>query len=132
MEATKTVSGKKGVCVNCGREKFIAVKEGLCSSCHHAVKGISKDNVAYPLALAAVKKRLISNPSRRGRVAKSKAVAAAPVKRAKSEKSVLDHTIKQVAPAGIPAIIAQARIERDGLMSEADKLTKAINILESL
>lgn len=54
------------------------------------------------------------------------------MKRSKPQESVLDRTIKQVARAGVPAIIAQARIELDGLMSEADKLTKAINILESL
>lgn len=120
----KPTSGKKGKCVNCEREKFIADKEGFCSSCHNAVKGISKDSVAYTAALADAKKHLTNNPTRRGRVVKSK--AAAP------KESVLDHTIKQVARAGIPAIIAQARIERDGLVSAADKLTKAINILESL
>jgi hypothetical protein len=132
MEGTKPTSGKKGTCVNCEREKFIADKEGLCSTCHNAVAGISKDSVAYTAALADVKKRLINNPSRRGKVAKAKAMAAAPVKRSKPQESVLDRTIKQVARAGVPAIIAQARIELDGLMSEADKLTKAINILESL
>lgn len=132
MEGTKPTSGKKGKCVNCEREKFIADGAGLCSSCHNAVAGISKDSVAYTAALSDVKQRLTDNPSRRGKVAKAKTSAAAPVKIIKSEKSVLDHTIKHVARAGVPAIIAQARIELDGLMSEADKLTKAINILESL
>jgi hypothetical protein len=85
MEGTKPTSGKKGTCVNCEREKFIADKEGLCSTCHNAVAGISKDSVAYTAALADVKKRLINNPSRRGKVAKAKAMAAAPVKRAKRD-----------------------------------------------
>lgn len=117
----KPTSGKKGKCVNCEREKFITDKEGFCSSCHNAVKGISKDSVAYTAALADAKKHLTNNPTRRGKVARAKAMAAAPVKRAMPEKSVLDHTIKQVARAGIPAIIAQARIERDGLMCEGRK-----------
>lgn len=79
----KPTSGKKGKCVNCERKKFIADKEGFCSSCHNAVKGISKDSVAYTAALADAKKHLTNNPTRRGRVVKSK--AAAPVKRAKRD-----------------------------------------------
>lgn len=87
MESKKTPSGKVGICVNCEREKFIADGAGLCSSCHNAVKGISKDSVAYTAALADAKKHLTNNPTRRGRgtVARAKAMAAAPVKRAKRD-----------------------------------------------
>lgn len=77
VEGTKTVSGKKGECTNCGRSKLIADKKGLCWACHHVVKGISKDSVDYTAALADVKQRLTDNPSRRGRVAKAKTPAAA-------------------------------------------------------
>lgn len=95
-EMEKPTSGKKGKCVNCQREKFIADKEGFCSSCHNAVKGISKDSVAYTAALADAKKHLTNNPTRRGKVARAKVIAAAPVKRAKPEPVTV--AIKQIGP----------------------------------
>jgi hypothetical protein len=126
--AKKYSSGKKGVCVNCGRERYIADAVGLCGMCHNAVKGIDPNDLSYADALKKAKARCANTVAAPTRSAKK-------VKTSKPKKPVLDHTIKQIARAGlagIPSIIAQARAERDGYLAEAEKLNKAINILESL
>ena len=131
MTAKKYPSGKQGVCVNCGRERFIADAAGLCGLCHNAVKEIDPDDITYAEALKKAKAKCIKTGDAPVRFAK----AAKPRKASKPKKPVLDHTIKQVANigrVGIPSIIAQARAERDGYLAEAAKLDKAINILESL
>lgn len=128
MTAKKYPSGKNGVCVNCGRERYIADAVGLCGTCHNAVKGIDPNDITYADALKKAKARCANTGATPTRPAKK-------VKAGKPKKPVLDHTIKRIANvgrAGIPSIIAQARAERDGYLAEAEKLNKAINILESL
>ena len=140
MEA-KPSSGKVGACVNCGREKYIADKEGLCATCHHAVKGINKDSVTYTAALADVKKRLINNPSRRGTVKRSKATAL-PVKSAKQEAKTITHRginpiTKALEDVRIPDdlilshddIIKTLKAQRDFHLTQMEKYIKAINLL---
>jgi hypothetical protein len=127
-EVKKYPSGKKGICVNCRRERFISDAAGLCGMCHNAVKGIDPNDLSYADALKKAKARCANTVAAPTRSAKK-------VKTSKPKKPVLDHTIKQIARAGlagIPSIIAQARAERDGYLAEAEKLNKAINILESL
>jgi hypothetical protein len=132
-EVKKYPSGKKGICVNCRRERFISDAAGLCGMCHAAVKGLDPDDIAYADALKKAKARSINTGAalvRSTQTAKDRKVVTR-----KPKKPVLDHTIKQIARAGlagIPSIIAQARAERDGYLAEAAKLNKAINILESL
>ncbi len=131
--AKKYSAGKKGVCVNCGRERYIADAVGLCGMCHNAVKGIDPNDLTYADALKKAKARSINTGAALVRSAKTAKVRKVATR--KPKKPVLDHTIKQVARAGragIPSIIAQARAERDGYLAEAEKLNKAINILESL
>ena len=135
MTAKKYPSGKNGVCVNCGRERYIADAVGLCGTCHNAVKGIDPNDITYADALKKAKARASSARAVIDVMHSGANVTANARKASKQKKPVLDHTIKQIANvgrAGIPSIIAQARAERDGYLAEAAKLNKAINILESL
>lgn len=128
MKGTKPTSGKKGKCVNCEREKFIADGAGLCSSCHNAVAGISKDSVAYTAALADAKKRLINNPPRRGRGTVAKKLSPESIQKAK--KNVRALSIKHNGgDHDLAGAIAELIINRDNLLLKADKLTQAIALL---
>lgn len=123
----KPTSGKKGKCVNCEREKFIADGAGLCSSCHNAVAGISKDSGAYAIALADAKKRLINNPSRRGKVTRAKAPAAAPVKRV--EPLPVTVIFKDSGPSAHDDIIKILNEHCEFHTQAADKFKQAIALL---
>jgi hypothetical protein len=128
MESKKTPSGKVGICVNCEREKFIADGAGLCSSCHNAVKGISKDSVAYTAALADAKKHLTNNPTRRGRGTVAKKLSPESIQKAK--KNVRALSIKHNGgDHDLAGAIAELTINRDNLLLKADKLTRAIALL---
>lgn len=135
----KSPSGKKGTCSNCGREKFIADKKGHCGTCHTAVEGMDPESAAYAAALATVKDRINkpgfktrkAKPFRPIRISKAKFKSNA-LPKLKEIKSTLDMTIKEVANTGIPGIIQRARNEQAAYLQEADKLGKAIKILESL
>lgn len=124
-------TNRKKECKNCHRVMSIQMR-GLCGGCNNVAKCLAPGSPEYQKALAEAAKRFNDPNYKHGNrhtVKKQSAEAAAP------KKSVLDHTIKQVARAGrtgIPAIIAQARDERDFHMAEVEKLRKAINILESL
>ena len=126
MEAKKPSSGKVGACVNCGREKYIADKEGLCASCHHAVKGINKDSVAYSAALADAKKRLINNPSRRG--TNTKKLSPESIKKVKKHVRALSIKHNGGDP-DFAGAIAELTLSRDNLLLRADKLTQAIALI---
>jgi hypothetical protein len=61
----KSVSGKKGTCLNCERSKYIAGADGLCGTCHNAVKGLVYGTPEYTAALAAAKTRLTDQNHKR-------------------------------------------------------------------
>jgi hypothetical protein len=127
----KTSSGKTGPCINCGRTKFIANRFGHCSSCSTAVKDLEPGSGAYTAALASAKERLSSGNV--GRAIRAHRTEKPPRKKAPAaRKSTLDPTIKEVSMAGLPGILQIARDEQAFYLSEAEKLGKAINILESL
>lgn len=127
----KTSSGKTGPCINCGRTKFIADKFGHCSSCSLAVKDLDPGSAAYTSALAAAKERLSSGNVERA--PRARRTEKPPRKKSAAERRpTLDMTIKEVAKAGIPGILQRMHAERAIYLAEAEKLGKAINILESL
>jgi ferredoxin len=125
----KSPSGKVGICVNCEREKFIAGADGLCSTCHRAVRGMSPSATDYYTTLENVKLRLTN--SFNGRIGK-KTKRDTQNKSKPTTKSTLDMTVKKVAKTGIPGIIQCMRDEQESYLLEAEKLGKAINILESI
>lgn len=127
----KSPSGKKGICSNCGREKFIANKYGHCTVCSEAVKGIEKDTPDYTDALSEVKERLTNLKSPKSRKPAPR-INPHIAKRPHKEKTALDLTIKEVAMVGMPGIIKRMYDERSLYLAEAEKLSKAINILESV
>jgi len=142
-EFKKYPSGKKGICVNCRRERYIADKEGLCGSCHAAVDGINPDSLDYAIALGGIKARLESKPERKPAAIKpipvpkpSAPKQKKPATKKKKDparvKSSLDMTIKQIGRVGIDAILEMITNERNSHMAEAQKLDKAINLLQSL
>lgn len=115
-------------CKNCGRTMTIQMR-GRCGGCNHAVKGLAPGSPEYVKGLAEAAKRFNDPNYKHGNrhtVKKQPTSASAP------QKSVLDHTIKQIANIGQTGIIAQARAERDGYIAKANKLREVINILESL
>jgi hypothetical protein len=121
----KSPSGKVGICINCEREKFIAGADGLCGTCHTAVKGLTPDTAAYKDILASVKIRITSKID--GRIGK------------KPEKKTLKPRILPPLPAATPReradVILKKAIEilipeRDWHLSFAEKLTKAIEALQ--
>lgn len=144
-EIKKYPSGKKGICVNCRRPAHISDRHGHCKTCANAVRGVVLDE-HRAAALAAVKERLQTakfkkavpglrakakdlkkyRDAEKTNLGKAREYSRLPV------ESTLDMTVKQVAQTGIPAIIARAVAERDGHLSEAAKLDKAIILLESL
>jgi hypothetical protein len=54
-------SGKKGICSNCGRDRWICNKHGHCGTCASAVKGFEHGTPEFDAALAAAKKRIQAN-----------------------------------------------------------------------
>ena len=132
----KSPSGKTGICLNCERSKFISGADGFCSTCHTSVKGLSSGTPDYDKALATVKERLTDRANVKFNKAvprlRAKASARMADKSPKKTKSTLDMTVKEVAQTGIAGIIQRMRDERACYLSEAEKLGKAINILESI
>lgn len=159
-EIKKYPSGKKGICVNCRREVWIADKFGRCKVCSDAVKGLSMGTTQYIDALIAVKARLTDPKNKRFSATKKvktkikAALAILPRPRFKSSldvpvrahrkrdgsnprkpasrKSSLDMTISEVARTGKTHIIDMMQAERALHLSEADKLGKAISLLGGL
>jgi len=132
-EIKKYPSGKKGICSNCGREKFIADKNGHCGTCSSVVKGMDIGSPAYTAALATIKEH-IGAPGFKKRPVRHKKPHHTPVRKPNPKviKSTLDMTIKEVARTGLPEIIQLMRDEQAHYLAEANKLGKAINLLESL
>lgn len=103
-EIKKTSAGKKGPCAVCGKPRFIADKHGRCSTCSRAAKA--------------------------GENPRSGSLANTPVPI--PHKSALDMTITEVASSGMAHIIDMMQAERAAHMAEADKLGKAIALLQGL
>ena len=149
-EIKKYPSGKKGICSNCGREKFIADKNGNCGTCSSVVKGMDAGSAAYAAALATIKDHLSApgfktrptgrKPARKKRISpenvkhgmNDRALTNKPPAQPKLKKRTLDMTIKEVANTGLFKIIQLMRDEQAYYLAEANKLEKAINLLESL
>lgn len=104
-EIKKYPSGKNGVCTNCGKNRFIADKDGRCSTCSRA----AKPNNAVETPASGPNKH---HPATR--------------------KSSMDMTIAEVGRTGKTRIIEMMQAERAMHISEADKLAKAINMLGGL
>lgn len=121
-EIKKYPSGKKGICSNCGREKFIADKNGHCGTCSSVVKGMDTGSAAYAAALATIKDH-IGAPGFKKHPVRHKKPDPTPVRKPNP---------KEVARTGLPKIIQIMRDERSNYLAEANKLEKAINLLESL
>jgi hypothetical protein len=125
VEAEVNEMAIKKACRNCGRDKNI-VGDGLCGGCYFSVKGMEKGTPEYDEELLSAKKRF-TDPNYRKKTAKQK-----PITKPAKTKSTLDMTVKEVAKTGIPGIIQRMRDEQAGYLLEAEKLGKAISILESI
>lgn len=128
VEAEVNEMEVKKVCRNCGRDKNI-IGDGLCGGCYFSVKGMEKGTPEYDEELSNAKKRF-TDPNyvvRRGRKAKPSSQ-----KQPATTKSTLDMTVKEVARTGIPGIIQRMRDEQADYLAEAEKLGKAITLLESI
>lgn len=64
VASIKTPSGKKGPCSNCGNVRFIADRDGHCSTCSRAIKGLPVNAPQYTAALAVAKAR-VTDPNRK-------------------------------------------------------------------
>lgn len=113
----KTPAGKHGPCVKCGKTRFIADRDGRCHTCSRAAKV-----QVYGAA---------TTPASPGDIQKGKAIVRAIAEKRKTE-SALDLTVKEVGQTGIPRIVGMMMAERDHHLAEADKLSKAITLLEGL
>lgn len=114
----KSPSGKVGICTNCERKKFIAGADGLCSTCHRAVKGLEPGTQFYDMTLAEVKIRL-TDPKK-----PTKKIKKAP------RESLVSTTPMERADAVLEKAIEMLIHERDFHLSFAEKLTKAIEALQ--
>ncbi|MCK9431848.1 MAG: hypothetical protein M0R00_02695 [Candidatus Omnitrophica bacterium] len=132
----KSPSGKKGTCSNCGREKFIADKNGYCGICHTAVKGMDPGSVTYVTALDAIKDR-INAPGFKTRPAKRKKDDSKPAK----AQSMLPEKINEVktharslaikhdgGDTGTSKIMATLQIERENLLAQVRRIDQAISL----
>lgn len=136
MTTPKSPSGKKGICSNCSREKFIADKYGHCNKCRNAVQGLEPDTPAYADALAAVKERLSAPRAKRNTVIMSEAekrVFRKPDKKSSTPDKPMPSTkIKQLIEKDIATdltIIMAMRKQRDYHATMVQKLTNAISAL---
>lgn len=133
----KSPSGKKGTCSNCGREKYIADKNGYCGTCHTAVKGIDPGSVAYVTALATIKDR-INAPGFKTRPAKQKKSNCS---KPAIEQSMSPEKIKEVhtharslvikhdaGDSGTSRIMATLQIERENLLAQVKRIDQAISL----
>jgi len=131
----KSPSGKKGTCSNCGREKFIADKNGYCGICHTAVKGMDPGSVAYVAALDAIKDR-INAPGFKTRPAKQKNVDRKPATIKLSPKEIKEArtparalTIKHDGvDSGTVKIVSTLQIERENLLAQVRRIDQAISL----
>lgn len=123
----KSPSGKVGICINCERKKFIAGADGLCSTCHRAVKGMEPGTQIYDKTLAEVKIRLTDPKSSDGRIKKNKQPKK--IKKAPRE-SLVSTTPRERADAVLEKAIEMLIHERDFHLSFAEKLTKAIKVMQ--
>lgn len=131
----KSPSGKKGTCSNCGREKYIADKNGYCGICHTAVKGMDPGSVAYVAALDTVKDR-INAPGFKTRPAKQKNVdrkpaiaqSMSPEKINEVKTHVRSLPIKHDGDSGTSKIMATLRIERENLLAQVRRIDQAISL----
>ncbi len=123
----KSPSGKIGICINCEREKFIAGADGLCSTCHRAVKVMEPGTQLYDTTLAEVKLRLTDPKSSDGRIKKNKQPKK--IKKAPRE-SLVSTTPMERADAVLEKAIEMLIHERDFHLSFAEKLTKAIKVMQ--
>lgn len=135
----KSPSGKTGICLNCERGKFIAGADGLCGTCHHAVQGLAPDTPDYISALDRAKARLTkqkdskSEPSPNRKKIKQKYPSPLKNKHLKKKHNIEKQSIvsrEQKTPA-IQAAIEHLTKEVDYYLARADKLNKAIEILQS-
>jgi hypothetical protein len=135
-ETKKTPSGKHGPCVKCGKTRFIADRDGRCFTCSRAAKTKIKGATTTPeRGKSYATETLPASPED---IQKGKAIVRAMVEKRKTP-SALDLTVKQVAQTGIPRIIDMMQAERtmhlgesEKHLAEAEKLGKAIVLLESL
>jgi hypothetical protein len=126
----KSPSGKVGICTNCERKKFIAGADGLCSTCHRAVKVMEPGTQLYDTTLAEVKLRLTDPKSSDGRIKKNKQpkkIKRLVIPRREPLTSV---TPKERADAVLEKAVEMLITERDFHLSFAEKLTKAIEALQ--
>lgn len=154
-EKKKYPSGKKGICINCGNERFIADKEGFCSACHRAVLLIDpSDFITYHEALDKAKQKAHTSKETIGisPIVDDKTKQNTPVLPvpdsgelplpiintnqsadiAEAPKSVMNLTIADVASAGIFDIINRLAAEEDYHMLCSQKCRQARMILEQL
>ena len=142
-ETKKTPSGKRGPCVKCGKVRYIASKAGHCHTCNNQVKGKKNADAAYEEAMAAVSKSVTTTPDRdkteaietlpasQEDIQKGKAIVRAMVEKRKTE-SAPDLTVKEVGQIGYASITQRMREEQSECLARAEKLGKAIVLLESL
>lgn len=127
MGIKKSPSGKVGMCLNCERKKFIAGADGYCSVCHNAVKGMEHGTPDYDNALAEAKRRLTApvcvSSNKKIRTTKKT------VKPVKIDEEMM-HS-KEDALADLYPVVDKLKWLRNFHLAAAEKLTKAIEALES-
>lgn len=126
-EANIPSSGKKGICVNCGRDRWICNKYGHCRMCAAAVKVFAHGSPKFDEALLAVKERIKENGNKKFNKA---------AKRLRSRAKERIEAIKQLppekkAPKQLENLTATDMMiaERDLLLDRVQKLNTAIELL---
>jgi len=135
-EIRKYPSGKKGICVNCRREKFINDRHGHCKSCGDAVKGLTPDTPEWVAALASVKELLTNKHfnkigKEKGAVPDKPTPPPPPPKEDRSTflskkshdviNSVLKEHVEQI-------ILDVLEVERKLLMDQLNRINRAIEV----
>ena len=140
-ETKKTSSGKKGPCVKCGKTRFIADRDGRCSTCSRAAKTKIKGATTTPER--GKSDAIETLPASPGDIQKGKTIVREMGERLRAgsfldkstpqpSKPAPDMTVAEVAALPISHIIDMIKAKRATHLAEAEKLGKAIVLLESL
>lgn len=125
-------SGKKGLCRNCNRTKWIA-GSGLCGSCHAAVKGLREDSGEYAAALIEVAGRLNATTPKKVSKPKKPSTAKATVIKPKLKAPIIKAPAVNIQGREhyINELIAPLAAKRDFHADIVSKINQAIDFLKS-
>lgn len=120
-------SGKKGTCINCGRDRWIANKYGHCTTCASAVKCFKFGTDEFGDALTAVAKRIQENGDTKFKKAAKRLRTR--VKERMAEVKQLPPEKKATKQLANITVTDMMIAERDMLLERVHKLNSAIELL---